>query len=108
MEYTKRRKISGFMSLPTSILFTVIGLALLIFAVIYVSNNKIPSNYVQVDANIMAIIDTSTLPDEELYVVDIVYSYNGNIYNERFDQFDSSMQVGGTVKIYVNPDAPSE
>lgn len=86
------------------ILFGVGFMALSLF----VLNQKVPENYVKVNAEISYINEYLEF-DELRYDVYINYTYNEQDYlNKEYNKYNSSMKAGDIVEIYVNPDNPEE
>ena len=103
---------------------TVFFLGVLIFGIIFLALGiklnlqKIPEYYVETEAEITRIDEilmpgtyNDSLPtagDYEHHVY-IKYSYKGKSYKEiEYGKYDSSMEEGDIVLLYLNPDNPNE
>lgn len=105
-----------FNHIPLIFMFTIVTLLAIVFLVlsIFVLNEKVPENYVEVQASIVEINETE-IRDEftnEIsyeYQVYIDYTYENETYKHKeYNKYDSSMKEGNSVTIYVNPDASEE
>ena len=91
----------------------------IVFLVIAISLNKpIPENYIETQA-VITRIDEVLLPtydktdgigpEDFEYHVFVEYSYDGKTYSDcEYGNYDSSMNKGDTVILYLNPDNPSQ
>ena len=116
MEAKTVNKINGISAIVVFAVVLVLGIAFLVGFLAL--NKKVPENFVETEAKIVRIekelspvydeTDGITEDDYE-YKVFIDYSYEDKTFTEvEYPGYNSSMKEGGTVKIYVNPENPTD
>ncbi|MDO4493665.1 MAG: hypothetical protein Q4C53_07255 [Clostridia bacterium] len=106
MKASVAHKIDAVFRLPTYLFVTALGL---VFAVLtFLSmNQKIPENYVKTQAVIERIEEYRKFDDTPEHEVYIGYRIgDAELSDLPLHIYDSTMQPGGTVEIYVDPDMP--
>lgn len=115
----KADAVKKFNFIKSIVVFSVVlvfGIGFMFFAV-KINNQKVPENYIETNATIVRIEEelsptfdrSEGTPDAGDYehTVFVDYTYNGNTYsNRQYANYDSSMKVGDTVSVFVDPDDP--
>lgn len=109
-------KINGISAIVVFAVVLLFGIAFLVGFLAL--NKKIPENFVETEAKIVKIQkelsptadETDGLNDDDYeYTVFVEYSYEGETFSEvEYPKYSSSMKEGDTVKLFVNPEKPSE
>lgn len=113
MEFSRAEKFSRILQVIGFSVVTLFAIGFLILS-FFVLNEKVPENYVEVEALIVDIAKTEnrdgyTGEISYEYQVYIDYSYGEKTYQHiEYNKYDSSMEVGKTVTIYVNPNSSEE
>lgn len=107
MKVTTANKLNG---IPLIFMFSVVTLFSIVFVILsfFILNEKVPENYVEVQATIVEIVETGTMDNYEYHVY-IDYTFGDKTYTHKpYNKYNSSMKKGKTVTIYVNPDSTEE
>lgn len=107
-------KVRFFGSIVFSVIVLLFGIVFLTVAII-AGTQSVPEDYIKTDATITKIeeelLPYSTGDDIDNYEhhVFVEYTYDGKAYEDYpYGNYSSSMKVGDTVIIYVNPSDPGE
>lgn len=98
-------------NIPALIGFSVVTLLAIAFMVLSftILGTKIPENYVKTEAEIVEIHEDIDINNDRTYTVYIDYTFDGTEYTHKeYGKYDSSMDNGGKVYIFVNPDNPEQ
>ncbi len=111
-------KIRSLYSILGSVAFILVGALFLVFAV-KAATTKIPDNFVTIEATVTEIRqyenpmyipgDSDSDLERYEYKAIIEYTYDGKTYsNIESPEYDSSMNEGDTLTLYINPDNPED
>jgi hypothetical protein len=88
------------------LIFAVVGILLFAFMLIQLINNvNFRKNAIETTATISRITSSSDDTDHTAY---IEYQVNGRTYNDRLSYYSSGLYEGKKIKIYYDPDNPSQ
>lgn len=89
--------------------FMLVGIGMLLgggFTVVRDRNFVAQADMVQ--AEITKITEYADSDGDVSHTVYVQYEYNGQFFSSRLSEYSSSMYVGKSIELYINPQAPSE
>lgn len=90
--------------------FALVGLLLLGLCIFFIYNDStFDEKYVMVSAEIVDIYSHRDSDGDTDHTVYVSYEYEGELYpNVRLNYYTSSMRIGKSVDVYINPDSPAK